>query len=169
MSKVYAPKPPMGALAQDLDTKHPIPPALPQAASKQLHVNRRQEQEEAMRLRAKEKARWFRDLKPTNSDYLEFTRDDVNFQVTGFRVDETHGYFECQVRAEKDGESLPLDNPYRFINPPIKVPDGTWRKEWVTGGEVIDVENEHEDIEEALRTMVYDAVVRVARSRGWLH
>lgn len=83
-------------------------------------------------------------LKPTNEDYLTFTRDGIDFSVTGFRYDQTKEWFECQVHAEKDGVALPLDNPYRFINPP-------------TQG----------DLNEALQVIVRDAVLVVAKGRGW--
>lgn len=66
------------------------------------------------------------------------------------------------VSATGPGGQLPLDNPYLFANPPVKVSDETDRIE-----EGKRVENFREDLTEALKAIVSDAVRTVAKARGW--
>lgn len=71
-------------------------------------------------------------------------------------------------------ELLPgLDNPYQFQNPPINVPDGTWRKEMIQTTEdpesleEVDVPNFVEDPALALRSCITSVVINQARKNGW--
>lgn len=59
---------------------------------------------------------------------------------------------------------LPMDNPYRFINPPVKTPNGTWR----VLGDGTEVENTEERPMEVMKQMVYEAVTTRARQLGWV-
>lgn len=64
--------------------------------------------------------------------------------------------------ATKDGQPLPMDNPYLFINPPIKTFDGTWRIE-----DAKEVRNYSEDVLASAKRIVVDAIVLRARQLGW--
>jgi hypothetical protein len=108
-----------------------------------------------------------------------WTADDVTFTVM-----HTPAHYAPQVAANgcvsvyvlaltADGEVIPgLDNPYLFDRPPIKVTDGTWRKETVTqpdGATVdVDVPNMVEDPAGALRQVITQVVLSQARLHGWV-
>jgi hypothetical protein len=84
------------------------------------------------------------------------------------RFDADRNWLEVELTAvNQGGAPLPLDNPYHFVNPPLKVPDGTWRKETLPTGEEIAVMNTVEDVSAAFQAMVSDAVLHVARANGW--
>lgn len=67
-----------------------------------------------------------------------------------------NGALQVWVSAMRDGVAVPVDNPYLFVNPPVLVPDGSWRVE--AGREV---ENFREDAGEAFRVMLAEAVGRL--------
>lgn len=87
-------------------------------------------------------------------DSLEFTVEGVDFLVAFPRVveKEVEGQqvtvFVLEVAARDSAGDLPLDNPYEWVNPPIKH-DGS------------------EDLAGAMKQAVADAVFTVARQRGW--
>jgi hypothetical protein len=92
-----------------------------------------------------------------------YTLDGITITLTGAPVLVANGTgVSLTLSATSPTGPLPLDNPYIFINPPVKVPNGTWR---VVNG--VDRENYKEDIVEALQRMVLDAVLLFARQRGW--
>lgn len=67
---------------------------------------------------------------------------------------------EMVVSVTRNGKPVAIDGHLRFVNPPIKVPDGTFNMTGVTPtGEAIRRENTVESPREALRKMVLDAVV----------
>lgn len=92
----------------------------------------------------------------------------VRFEITdGPR--ERNGLLEVSVKARRvsDNVPMPLSNPLRFHNPPVKVPDGTWHKERdEASGEEIDAENFTEDLDAALRQMVADTAFAVWGREG---
>lgn len=105
--------------------------------------------------RARYKARVLRDARPSRA----FSYNGIDIRITRApRVNEK-GQFEVWLEASRDGVPLPVDNPYLFVNPPTKVPDGTWRREEIDGEER-DVRNMREDAAEAFRQMVGQAVER---------
>lgn len=60
------------------------------------------------------------------------------------------------------GVFLPIgDGTHWFVNPPVKVPAGTWRTETL-GGEPVDVENHVEDLVAAAKRILLDAALRYA-------
>ena len=67
------------------------------------------------------------------------------------------------LSASKAGVPLPLENPYVFVNPPVKVHNDTWR---VVDGN--DYKNYAEDVVAALQRMILDAVLLIARRKGWV-
>lgn len=62
------------------------------------------------------------------------------------------------IQAVKNGKNLFVDNPLIFINPPIKVPDGTYHIEQNLEGNDIEVDNFKEDPAEALKEVIYQVV-----------
>lgn len=72
------------------------------------------------------------------------------------------------VSARQGRTLLPVDNPYLFVNPPILVPDGTYREVVDPATEqVYQVPNHKENLTAALQAMIGDAVLATARRRGW--
>lgn len=101
--------------------------------------------------RARLKARWFSEL-PTRT----FTRGQ--FQVTLSNHSFVDKTFSVDVVVKKNGVEI-LRDDFHFVNPPIMVPDGTTRKEVdPRSGEVFDALNFKEDIVEALKTILVDAI-----------
>ena len=58
----------------------------------------------------------------------------------------------------KTGEPLPLSDLYRFTNPIITIPAGTWKRGVVTEKGTIDVEHCIEDLPGSIRWMITDQV-----------
>ena len=75
-----------------------------------------------------------------------FQKNGVRFTVSQLKVDGP--ILSVKVAASDQSGTLPLDNPYQFVNPPI-VHDGK------------------ENLDEAFMQMVYDAVAAVAKQKGW--
>lgn len=65
------------------------------------------------------------------------------------------------------GAFLPVDDAYVFVNPPVKVFNGTFRQVTVAG-RIIDQPNFAEDLLAALQRMLLDAVLYYARKQGVL-
>lgn len=63
------------------------------------------------------------------------------------------------------GPQLPVDDFYVFVNPPIKVFNGTYRQ-ITQGGVTIDYPNMQESLLDALERMLLDAVLHYARKQG---
>jgi len=61
------------------------------------------------------------------------------------------------IEAYKDGEKLTIDNPYIYVNPPVKVFTGKYHKELLEGKE-IDVENFEYNPEEALMEIITQTI-----------
>lgn len=55
------------------------------------------------------------------------------------------------------GQMVPL-NPFVFVNPPVMIPAGTWRKEKDEEGKEVDVENFIENPEEVFKEIVFQTV-----------
>lgn len=73
---------------------------------------------------------------------VAFSMDGVTIRAHGFSLDGKS--LACTIEAQRGGTSLPVDNPYTFVNPPLMVPDG---------------EGFRHDPLEAVKRMLYDAVV----------
>lgn len=63
------------------------------------------------------------------------------------------GRLEVIASAFRNGKPVFVDNPLYYLNPPIKAPNGTWRKETIEGIEA-DLENFDDNPEEALKQIV---------------
>lgn len=88
-------------------------------------------------------------------------RDGLEIVLLREPVVRPDGALEVWLEAKRDGKPIAVDNPYLFVNPPVMVPDGTYRLEDVEqfGKRVqVEVENFHEDPDEALRIVLADAV-----------
>lgn len=139
MAKAYGPKPPKGQIERELEKLGP----------------------DERRVR---KAEVFASLK---SGSFTFQRDNIRFTLSNW--ERKGNVFRVHATAADSNGALPLhdtDNPFEFVNPPLMVPTGTWRKENVNGQEV-DVPNVEESPLEALRIIVFEAVTTRARARGW--
>lgn len=98
--------------------------------------------------------------KPTRA----FTKNGMSINILNVEEDNNRLKVECEVT--QDGKITPYvgaDCLY-FVNPPIKVPDGTYRKEVsdITGEEY-DVENTVEDPAKALKEIIADTL-RIIRN-----
>lgn len=62
------------------------------------------------------------------------------------------------VSAVRGGKSLKVDNPIYFINPPVKVPNGTTTETELPDGRLIQVPNHSEDAAAALREIIAQVV-----------
>lgn len=101
---------------------------------------------------------------PTAGD--DFILNGIQVQLTGNIRPFADGRgveMDFRARVAATGALLPMDNPYRFVNPPVKVPNGTWRIE--TDG--AEIENTEENVREAMKRMILDAVLLRARQLGW--
>jgi hypothetical protein len=93
---------------------------------------------------------------PKKNDNEIFSYKGIDFELANESV--VDGNYKVYVYAKKDGEKLRVDNPLFFQNPPFKVPDGTFHKETLPTGEIIDVKNFKEDPEAALKEIIYQTV-----------
>lgn len=84
-----------------------------------------------------------------------FVRGDFIIQISGLSSFE--GSISMNVQATKNGQNVLLSNPFIFHNPPILVPDGTYRMKMFDDKEG-QVDNFKEDIQEALYQMVHEAI-----------
>lgn len=91
-----------------------------------------------------------RDLARANQRPFSFTKDGVTIDVHDVRFG--NPFLVVEVSAHDANGDLPVSNPYMFANPPVLVPDGSFFRR---------------DEREALKQIVYDAVVGWARSNGW--
>lgn len=76
-------------------------------------------------------------------------------------VTEIHDGGDClsvTVLATKDGKNVELNNPFIFKNPPILVPDGTFREVIGEDGSVQKISNFKEDLDQSLVTMITEAL-----------
>jgi hypothetical protein len=93
-------------------------------------------------------------------------RRNQPLRITVTRLARTGDVLELELAAETNAgggfQAVKLDNPYLFVNPPIFVPDGTTSTEIIRGREV-QVPNLREDLAEALRTIVVDAIRTTAK------
>ena len=111
-------------------------------------------------IKAEMKARALAEL----SKVEPWTEQGVTFSITsGPSYNPNRNIVEVVVYAERDGIPLPLDNPYQFYNPPLKVHDGTYHKNI----ELNDVPNFAEDVLSSLHAIVVDSVLQVAYNKGW--
>lgn len=94
----------------------------------------------------------------------QFVLDGIQIQLTGDMRPFADGRgIELDLRARDANGELPVDNPYRFLNPPVKVGNGTWR----VLPDSTEVENTEENPREALKRIIVDAVKLRARQLGW--
>ena len=101
---------------------------------------------------------------PTAGD--DFVLDGYQVQLTGNIRPFADGRgieMDFRARVAATGELLPMDNPYRFVNPPVKVPNGTWR----VLADSTEVENTEENVRSAMKRIVLDAILLRARQLGW--
>lgn len=102
-----------------------------------------------------------RQLRQANGSRREFSYNGIDITITA-GPDVQNGVLVVEIQASRDGTPLPVDNPYLFVNPPTKVPDGTWRRETDDLGEERDVPNMREDPGEAFRQIVGQSVERAS-------
>ena len=62
---------------------------------------------------------------------------------------------EVSVKATKGNKEILLDNPLQFVNPPIKVHDGTYRVEKDNDGYDVERLNYKEDPQEAFKEIIH--------------
>lgn len=78
----------------------------------------------------------------------------ATLRVTGVPKVNKDGLLVVVVEAEQDGQPMQLDNPFLFMNPPLRVPDGgTWVDD---NGNTL--KSYVEDAAEAARTIIAQAV-----------
>lgn len=103
--------------------------------------------------RAELKAQWFAQL-PTRT----FTRGVYSVTLSDFSV--VGKVFSVFVVVVKNGVEV-LRDTFRFVNPPILVPDGTFhdevRNDWGVD-RTIQVANYREDIVEAFKQMIVETI-----------
>jgi hypothetical protein len=104
--------------------------------------------------RAEIKAQWFAAL-PTRT----FTRGDYSVRLSNFAKNSKT--FSVFVIVEKNGVEI-LRDTFRFVNPPILVPDGTFHTETIVATDMtlkhIRVPNLKEDLTESLKQMLIESV-----------
>jgi len=83
---------------------------------------------------------------------------DVEITILNKTLKETGVTFNIAVKQNGLDVDLKDFNPFTIVNPPLMVPDGTFRKEMVTPTKEMDVENTKEDPEEALRQILIQTV-----------
>jgi hypothetical protein len=94
-----------------------------------------------------------------------FSVGDLTVAITGLSiVTLSCGVLEVTVKITRGGESVGIDPsrlPLQYQNPPIDVPDGTFRTEMIDmGGETMEIQlpNQKEDLPSALIQMVSETV-----------
>ena len=94
------------------------------------------------------------DLALTNVS--SFTKSGVQYTILD--KTEINGVLEMNVTARRGNSDIEIDNPLRFVNPPIMVPDGTTRTETNSFGEDVTVPNFVEDLEKVIEEIVVEAI-----------
>ena len=92
----------------------------------------------------------------SKKDSISFSRDGFDVEVTGISLD--GDMLSLNIKAKKDGKDIVLDNPFKYLNPPIMVHDGTFTKRKNSKGEDIDFPNYREDAKEALKQIVLQSI-----------
>lgn len=62
-----------------------------------------------------------------------------------------------ELKVMRGKKEVPVDNPFIFRNPPIMVPDGTYREE-VEDGETVRKANFKEDAQAAIKSIIADTL-----------
>lgn len=99
-----------------------------------------------------------------------FTREGVTITASNWRAEGPR--FQVTIAANDDRGAIPVDNPYVFLNPPVKIPLGTWSKVLVqpdpeVPGQMMDVPNYIEDPLAAIEIELVRVVIRQAKRVGW--
>jgi len=102
--------------------------------------------------RARLKALEFRKLPRQHS----FVRGDFIIEITS--LSSFGDSISMNIQATKNGQNVLLSNPFIFHNPPVKVPDGTYHIAQDERGEDFEVSNFKEDVDEALKQLVYETI-----------
>ncbi|HEV2084851.1 MAG TPA: hypothetical protein VGR09_07200 [Gemmatimonadales bacterium] len=96
-----------------------------------------------------------------------FTLDGIQVQLLSpiaLIANGTGIQMALRARVVATGEFLPMDpDGYGWINPPVKVPNGTWRVE----PDLTERENFEENPLEAFKRIVLNSVLFYARHHGW--
>jgi hypothetical protein len=80
---------------------------------------------------------------------LAITVSNLRYEKTSFCAD---------LAVSKDGQAIPLNNPFYFYNPPIMVPDGTFHTELRLDGTEMQVPNYKESPTEAMQVFISQVV-----------
>jgi len=131
MAKIYKDKPEKGPLELLLESKDP---------------------EEIK----KEKAKEFHKVSLTS-----IVDGDVEITILNKKLKETGVEFIIAVKQNGLDVDLKDFNPFTIVNPPLMVPDGTFRKEMINGPDgqkEIEIENMKEDSEESLKQILVQTV-----------
>ena len=89
---------------------------------------------------------------------ISYTYEGIDIEIVGIR-EGRKGVLEIYPKASIGGVSKQLGTPYQFMNPPIKVKDGTKRKEKDPEGKEIEVDNHKVDLLGAIKEFVGQVVV----------
>lgn len=89
---------------------------------------------------------------------FSFVADDLTIEILSGELDENKGMVSFTIRVLRDGNELAVSNPFIFHNPPTMVPDGTKKTRIMKDGTEILVDNFKEDLPEALRQIIVEAV-----------
>jgi len=87
---------------------------------------------------------------------FSYSVDGLDIEVLSVKGNDKD-ILEIQLNVEKDGVILDVNAPFLFQNPPVKIPNGTFRKE-IVYEEKQDVENTEVNITEALKQFVLDTI-----------
>ena len=88
---------------------------------------------------------------------LQYQYEGVDITIMSITKDDK-GLLTINPIASKDGVEIKLNTPYKFQNPPVKIKDGTKRKEMMEGKEV-ELDNFKVDLEGALKEFVGQVVL----------
>ena len=121
-------------------------------------------------------ARWQRKAEALR-DFAASLNYPVTYSLNGYRVavleaptvQLANGNYKLSFNVAArvvGGAVLPVDDVYEFVNPPFKVPNGTFRQEVQLDGSMADVANFEEKPLQAIQSFLLDAVLIYARSKG---
>lgn len=96
-----------------------------------------------------------REFKKIKTPFM-YAVDGLDIEILSIKDGEKET-LEVQLNVFKNGEIINVNAPFLFKNPPVKVPNGTFRKELVDGEEK-DIENTGLNILEALKRFVLDTI-----------
>ena len=87
---------------------------------------------------------------------LRYSTDGLDINILSAK-ETPNNLLKVQLTVRKNKKTLNVNAPFYFQNPPVKVPNGTFKKKEING-EIRDIELYEINILEAMKAFVLDAI-----------